>query len=396
MTTRKTIGIAVLGLGWMGQAHSRSALRIPSLFPERMFEPRLVVCADTAPAMRERAVNDFGFEKAVEDWREAIADPDVDAVWVTAPNMLHLAMIEAACAAGKAVFSEKPIGGKPEHAVRAFHAAEAADVRTGVGYNYVWSPLVIHARDLIASGALGEITHYRGRFLTMYGSDELGLLTWRFKLDQAGYGVTSDILSHSVSMAQFLVGDIDEVVGMQNTTIARRPIPTGSATHYGRGAAEDPKGDVENEDFASMLCTFSNGATGTFESSRTIVGPESENAFEVYGTKGSLKWNHERINELELYRLEAGDDTGYTTVRGGDRFPFHGAFVPGQANSIGFEDLVAIEDFNFMESLATGEPFSPSFREAVDVVSVQQALISSWTSRSWEPVRDLASVEGTS
>ncbi len=396
MTNRQSIGIAVLGLGWMGQAHSRSALRIPSLFPNRSFEPRLVVCADTAPALRERAVNDFGFERAVEDWNEAINDPDVDAVWVTAPNMLHLPMIEAACAAGKAVFSEKPIGGKPEQAVQAFRAAEAAGVRTGVGYNYVWSPLVLHARDLIASGELGEITHYRGRFLTMYGSDELGLLTWRFKLDQAGYGVTSDILSHSVSMAQFLVGGIEEVVGMQNTTITRRPLPTGNASHYGRGSAGDPTGEVENEDFASMLCRFSNGATGTFESSRTIVGPESENAFEVYGTKGSLKWNHERINELEVYKLGTGDDTGYTTVRGGDRFPFHGAFVPGQANSIGFEDLVAIEDYNFLESLATGAPFSPSFREAVDVVSVQQALIDSWKSRSWQTVMDLAENEGAS
>jgi predicted dehydrogenase len=342
------------------------------------------------PAARERAVNDFGFEKAVEDWRVAIADPDVDAVWVTTPNMMHLEMIEAACAAGKAVFCEKPIGGKPEHVVQAYRAAEAAGVPTGVGYNYIWSPLVLHARDLIASGQLGEITHYRGRFLTMYGSDELGLLTWRFKLALAGYGVTSDILSHSVSIAQFLVGDIEEVVGMQNTTITQRPLPTGSATHYGRGAADDPKGEVENEDFASMLCRFSNGATGTFESSRTIVGPESENAFEVYGTKGSLKWNHERINELEVYFLGEGDDTGYTTVRGGDRFPFHGAFVPGQANSIGFEDLVAIEDFNFLESLATNSVFSPGFREAVDVVSVQQALIDSWQSRSWQPVKDLA------
>jgi predicted dehydrogenase len=394
MTTRRSIGIAVLGLGWMGQAHSRSALRIPSLFPSRSFEPRLVVCADTVPTQRERAVKDFGFERAVDDWHEAINDPEVDAVWVTAPNMLHLPMIEAACAAGKAVFSEKPIGGKPEHAVQAYRLAEAAGVRTGVGYNYLWSPMVLHARDLIASGELGEITHYQGRFLTMYGSDELGLLTWRFILDQAGYGVTSDILSHSVSIAQFLVGDIVEVVGMSNTTIPRRPLPSGAAGHYGRGSAEDPKGDVENEDFASMLCRFANGATGTFESSRTMVGPESENAFEVYGTKGSLKWNHERLNELELYRLGAGDDTGFTTVRGGDRFPFHGAFVPGQGNSIGFEDLVAIEDYNFLESLATDGSFSPSFREAVDVVSVQQALIDSWGSRSWQTVLDLAETEG--
>ena len=278
------------------------------------------------------------------------------------------------------MFSEKPIGGKPEQAVAAFRAAQAAGVATGVGYNYLWAPLVLHARELIASGALGEITHYRGRFLSMYGSDALGLLSWRFMMDEAGYGVTSDILSHSVSMAQFLVGGITEVIGMKATTITHRPLPTGTASHYGRGRPEDPTGEVENEDFASMLCRFDSGATGTFEASRTMVGPESQNAFEVYGTKGALAWNLERINELQYYRLGDDANTGYTTIFGGDRFPFHGAFVPGQANAIGFEDLVAIEDVTFLESLVTGERFSPGFREAVDVVSVQQALIDSWES----------------
>lgn len=388
--TRRAIGIAVLGLGWMGQAHSRSALRLPSLFPERDYEPRLVVCADVDAGRRERATADFGFPTAVADWQEAVTADGVDAVWVTAPNMLHLPMIEAACAAGRAVFSEKPIGGTPAHAVAAHRAARAAGVRTGVGYNYVWAPLVLHARDMIARGDLGRITHYRGRFLSMYGSDELGLLTWRFLQEQGGYGVTSDILSHSVSMARFLLGDeITELVGMRETTIPRRPLPTGAASHYGRGRPEDPHGDVENEDFASMLCRFAGGATGTFEVSRTTVGPESQNAFEVYGTEGALAWNLERINELQHYRRGEHAETGWTTVFGGDRFPFHGAFVPGQANAIGFEDLVAIEDHAFLQCLARDEEFSPSFGDAVDVVAVQQALIDSWESRTWQPVPPL-------
>ena len=374
----------------MGQVHSRAMLRMPSLFPNRSFDPKLVVCADTEEERRTRAVNDFGFERAVADWREAVEADDVDVVWVAAPNMLHVPMIEAAAAAGKAVFSEKPIGGKPEQTVAAYNAAQAAGVRTAVGYNYLWAPLVLHAKELISSGALGEITHYRGRFLSMYGSDEMGLLTWRFILDQAGYGATSDILSHSISLAQFLVGDITEVVGMKNTTIPQRPLPTGAASHYGRGKPEDPKGDVENEDFASMLCWFKNGATGTFESSRTMVGPESQNAFEVYGTKGALAWNLEKMNELQYYRLTEDPSSGYTTIYGGDRFPFHGAFAPGQANSIGLEDLMAIEDYSFLEAITTGGDFSPSFREAVNVVSVQQALINSWESRSFEPVVDLS------
>ncbi|MBM3689419.1 MAG: Gfo/Idh/MocA family oxidoreductase [Actinobacteria bacterium] len=386
----KEIGIAVLGLGWMGQAHSRSVLRIPSLFPQRSCNPRLVACADTEGERRERAVRDFGFARATDDWSAAVADPEVDVVWVTAPNMLHVPMIEAAAAAGKAIFSEKPIGGTPAQTVAAYSAAKRAGILTGVGYNYLWSPLVMHARDLIASGALGEITHYRGRFLSMYGSDEMGLLTWRFKLGEGGYGVSSDILSHCVSLAQFLVGDISEVVGMQHTIITERPIPQGAASHYGRGKPSDPKGPVENEDFASMLCRFGCGATGTFETSRTTIGPESHNAFEIYGTKGALAWNFERLNELQYYRHDPSiKETGWTTIFGGDRFPFHGAFVPGQANAIGFEDIVATEDFVFLEALAAGGTFTPGFKEAVDVVSVQQALIDSWSSRMWEPVVDL-------
>jgi len=335
-------------------------------------------------------VNDFGFERAVADWHEAINSPDVDAVWVTAPNMLHIPMVEAACTAGKAVFCEKPIGGQPEQTVSAYRSTQAAGVKTGVGYNYLWAPLVMHARELIASGELGDIIHYRGRFVSMYGSDELGLLSWRFLMDQAGYGVTSDILSHCVSLAQYLVGNITEVVSMKKTTIPMRPLPTGASSHYGRGKPEDKKGVVENEDFASVLCSFENGATGSFEVSRTLVGPESQNAFEVFGTKGSICWNFEKLNELEYYKLTDNKNSGYTTIFGGDRFPFHGAFVPGQANAIGFEDIVATEDFSFLESLATGATFSPGFREAVDVVSVQAAAVRSWESRTWEPVVNLA------
>ncbi len=230
-----------------------------------------------------------------------------------------------------------------------------------------------------------------GTYLAWLDCRRLGLdgSAGTFFLDHAGYGVTSDILSHSVAMAHFLVGPITEVVGMANTTIRQRPLPTGAGSHYALGRPEDPTGAVENEDFASMLCRFDNDATGTFEVSRTVVGPESQNAFEVYGTKGSLSWNNEKINELQYYSSTDSLDSGYTTVYGGERFPFHGAFVPGKANSIGFEDLIAIQDYAFLEALASGRPFNPGFTEAVDVVSVQQALIDSWDSRAWQPVLDL-------
>ncbi len=386
---RRRVGVGVIGFGWLGQAHSRSLQRIRTLFPERGFDPELVVCADTVPARIDEAVGSYGFARGAADWRAVVEDPAVEVVYVAAPNMVHVELVEAAAKAGKHVFCEKPVGGTPEQTARAERAARAAGVISGVGYNYRWAPLVRYARELIARGDLGEITNYRGRFFSMYGSDPLGLLSWRFKLDEGGYGVTSDLLSHSVDLAQMLLGPITRVVGQTATFIPERPVAVPGAGHYGRGAPGDPTGAVTNEDYAGMLCEFASGVRGSFEASRTIVGPESQMAFDVHGTRGALGWNLEKLNELQLYRLTDDLGSGYTTVYGGDRFPYHGRFVPGSANGIGFEDLVVIEDFEFMRAVAEDRPFSPGFDEALAWVSVQAALLRSAESGRWEDVVSL-------
>jgi predicted dehydrogenase len=383
---RRRLGVGVIGFGWLGQAHSRSLLRIPTLFAEREFDTELVVCGDTAPERIDDAVRSFGFGRGIADWREVVVDPAVDVVFIAAPNMLHVELVEAAAAAGKHVFCEKPVGGTPEQTVRAYEAARAAGVISGVGYNYRWAPLVRYAAQLIADGTLGEITNYRGRFFSMYGSDPLGVLSWRFLVDQAGYGVTTDLLSHSVDLAHMLLGPITRVTGTTETFIRERPLPAGVGSHYGRGRPEDPRGAVTNEDYAGMLCEFASGARGTFEASRSIVGPESQMAFEVYGTKGALGWNLEKLNELQLYLVEDELYTGYRTIYGGDRFPYHGNFVPGSANGIGFEDLVVIEDYEFCRSVAEGRQHEPGFAHAVEWVKVQAALLKSAETGSWEDV----------
>jgi predicted dehydrogenase len=383
---RRPLGIGVIGFGWLGQAHSRSMLRIPTLFAERAFDPVLVACSDTVPARLDDAVGSFGFARGAEDWHAVIEDPAVDVVVIAAPNMLHLELVEAACAAGKHVFCEKPVGGTPAQTVRAAAAARAAGVTSGVGYNYRWAPLVRYTAELIAAGELGEITNYRGRFFSMYGADPLGLLSWRFRIDEGGHGVSSDLLSHSVDLALMLLGPITRVVGTTETFIRERPLPVPGAGHYGRGAPEDPRGAVTNEDYAAILCEFASGARGTFEASRTIVGPESQMAFDVHGTRGAAGWNLEALNELRLYRATGDRGSGYTTVLGGDRFPYHGHFVPGSANGIGFEDLVVIEDYEFCRAIAEERPFAPGFEEAVEWVAVQAALLRSAESGRWEDV----------
>ncbi|MGA1556683.1 MAG: Gfo/Idh/MocA family protein [Ilumatobacteraceae bacterium] len=390
-TSRRRLGIGVVGFGWMGMAHSRSAARIPSLFPERTFDTDLVVCGDNVPQRREQAVDGFGFREAVADWQAVVEHPDVDVVYVTAPNMMHEQVAVAAAAAGKAVFCEKPVGGKPDQTVRVEAAARRAGVVTGVGYNYRWAPLVQHAKHLIDSGVLGEITNYRGRFFSMYGADPMGLLSWRFLVDEAGYGVSSDILSHAVDLATMLVGPVSSVSGTMETFIKDRPLPGAGGTHYDRGTPGDPTGAVTNEDYAAAMVVFENGARGTFESSRAIIGPESQMAFDVYGTKGALRWNLETMNELEVFVV---DETGraprgYTKVYAGDRYPYHGHFVPGAANAIGYEDLKVIENFEFLSAVARDEQHRPGFAEAVDYVSFQAAWLRSCETGSWQHVESL-------
>jgi len=301
---RQRVGIGVVGFGWMGQAHSRSYRRIPTHFPDRTAEPDLVVCSDTVESRRDEAHATFGFRETAADWRVVCEHPEVDVVVVTAPNMLHVEVVEAAIAAGKHVFCEKPVGGTPEQTARAAAAARAGGVITGVGYNYRFAPLVRYAAELIRDGTLGTITNYRGRFFSMYGSDPLGVLSWRFEQDEGGYGASSDLLSHVVDLAHMLVGPIARVVGTRATTITERPLPGPGASHYGRGTAGDPTGPVTNEDYAGLLAAFESGAQGTFETSRSMIGPESRMAFDVYGTKGALSWNLERLNELKVYIVD--------------------------------------------------------------------------------------------
>ncbi len=391
MSTRPVLGIGVVGFGWMGQAHSRSAARIASLFPERVFDTALIVCGDNVAERREQAVSGVGFREAVEDWRAVVDHPDVDVVYVTAPNMMHEEIAIAAAEAGKAVFCEKPVGGTPDQTVRIEAAARRAGVITGVGYNYRWAPLVQHAKALIDSGRLGEITNYRGRFFSMYGADPMGLLSWRFLVDEAGYGVSSDILSHAVDLAHMLLGPITEVSGTRETFIRDRPLPKAGGTHYDRGQPGDPTGEVTNEDYAAAMVRFANGARGTFESSRAIIGPESQMAFDVYGTKGALRWNLETMNEMQVFLVddEGRAPRGYTTVYAGDRYPYHGHFVPGDANAIGYEDLKVIENYEFLTAVATGEQHRPGFSEAIDYVSFQSAWLRSCESGAWETVNSI-------
>jgi predicted dehydrogenase len=385
------IGIGIVGFGWMGQAHARSCARIASLFDDRAFDPELVIASDLLEERAAEAVRSFGVRSAAADWRDVVEHPDVDVVYVCAPNALHAEITEVAAGAGKHIFCEKPVGGTPAATARIHRAASAAGVITGVGYNYRWAPLVRYTKELVDDGRLGELTAYRGRFFSMYGSDPSGLMTWRYRREDAGYGASTDLLSHAVDLALLLVGPITAVVGTAETFVRRRPLPApGHDEHYGRGRAGDATGEVTNEDYCAALAVFAGGARGTFEASRALVGPQSQMAFDLYGTEGAVSWNFETMNELRVFtRDPSGRHEGYTTVYSGDRFPYHGRFVPGDANAIGYEDLKVIEDYEFLSSVAAGRPHRPGFDDALEVVRIQSALVRSWESGRWESVGDI-------
>ena len=388
---RHKIGIGVIGMGWMGQVHGRAYRQIPLRFPDAGIEPRLVICADDVEARAEQAAKTLGFEESTTDWRRLVEHPEVRVVTIATPNHLHLDIAGAAAGAGKHIFCEKPVGRSPEETSQIEAAARRAGVLSFVGFNYRWAPLVVHTRQLIAEGKLGEINHYRGRFLSMYGSNPRSRLTWRFNRELGGYGAVTDLMSHVVDMAHSLIGPVKRVVANHDTFIKQRPLPTpGVGTHFSLGGADDPAGEVTNEDYTAALVEFANGAQGTFEVSRTIFGPKCEMAFELNGTKGAVGWNFECLNELDLYLPgEDGLHDGYTKLLAGDKYPYHGNFNPGDGSGIGYEDLKVIEAYEFLRSVAAGEQGKPGFGEALAVAEVNAAMVRSWESGGWEDVTSL-------
>ena len=386
----RSIGIGVIGFGWMGRAHSRSYRSIPAYFPDSGITPRLVAVADTDPERVDLAISSFGFERGTTEWRELLDRDDIDVIDITAPNGLHQELAEAAAAAGKHIFCEKPVGIEPQATAVIEAAARRAGVISGCGYNYRWAPLVQYTRGLLKEGRFGELTHYRGRFFSMYGRDRLGLLSWRYLQDEAGYGVLNDLMPHAIDMAQHLCGPIDRIVSVKETFVRERPLPLpGAGTHYERGEAGSPTGEVTNEDYVGALVEFANGVRGTLEVDRSIFGPQSSMAFELNGSRGAASWDHEKLNQLQLYLPEEQPTDGFIEVLAGDSLSHHGNLVPGAGNSIGYEDLKIIEALEFLRAVAEERRFRPDFGDAVDNASVAAAMIRSWTSGQWEEVSSL-------
>ncbi len=383
---KKEIGVGIIGLGWMGQVHSRGYRRLFDHYPDCPLKPRLVIAADAVEDRARETAELLGYEGWTTDWQEVVEHPEVEAVSIAAPNYLHREIAVAAARAGKHIWLEKPCGRVPAETYDIAKAVEEAGVKSMIGLMYRHVPVLEYAKELIVAGELGEITHYRGFFLADYAADPNGALTWRYKLDGAGLGVLGDIMPHTVDMAQNLLGPIESVSAEKEIFIRERPeVPAGMGTgHFVVEGGE--LGTVENEDYAASLVRFANGARGTLENSRTCVGPHVRNSFEVNGTRGALSWDFQRLNELELYRFDETGDRGYRTVYAARGMGNFDRFQPGAGISMGYDDLKVTEAYKFLTSIAEDRQREPGMREIVSAMRVVEAVDRSCDSGGWEAV----------
>lgn len=383
MSTPDRVGVGLVSLGWMGRLHSRAYRAVAEHYPELPVRVELVSAADTDADARRSAETVLGYRRTTGDYREVVADPEVDVVSICAPNFLHHEVALAAAAAGKPFWIEKPMGRSAAESSEIARAAAGAGVVTSVGFNYRHAPAVARARELVRSGALGTVTNVRVSLLADYSADPLGALTWRFRRERAGSGVLGDLLSHGADLAQFVVGRVESVTGLTETFIRERPLPgSGSAGHFSKGAEGGETGEVENEDYAAVLGRFDSGAVVVLESSRVAIGPRAEYALEVYGTKGSLRWDFQRLNELQV----ADDTSGYRTVMAQPGFGDFARFQPGAGTSMGFDDLKTIEAQLFLRSVLEGRQLAPSAADAWSAAEIVEAAVRSDRARSWEAV----------
>ncbi|MFG3093343.1 Gfo/Idh/MocA family protein [Streptomyces sp. NPDC048202] len=376
------LGVAVVGFGWMGRVHTQAYARLPHHYPRLPLRPELVTVAEEVPGRAEEAAAQYGFATATRDWREVAADPRVHAVSVTAPNFLHREIGVAMARAGKHLWIEKPVGLSGADARAVADAVAAAGVQGAVGFNYRNAPAVEAARELIASGGIGRVTHARVRLFSDYAAHPDSALTWRYERDRGGSGVLGDLASHGADLAYFLLGDIASLAADTAVFVPERSRPTGATAGHTLAAGGE-RGPVENEDYASCLLRFASGARGVLEACRVSVGEQNNYGFEVHGTEGAVFWDFRRLNELRVSRGGTYQDQPVSTVYVGPGDGEFGAFQPGAANAMGYDDLKVIEAYRFLRSVAEGKPYGATLADAVRAAGVLDAMTVSAADRGW-------------
>lgn len=365
--------IGLIGAGFMGQAHAFGFAIARRVF-DLPLEVELETVADISMDSAEKARERFGFSKATDNWRDLVENPEIGMVDITAPNPLHKEMAVSAARAGKHVYCEKPLAGSAEDALEMASVAKDCGVKTQVGFNYLSNPMMRLARDMIKGGELGEITGYRGVHAEDYMADPMSPATFRH--DIQGGGALSDLGSHALATAEFLLGPIVEVMGDCRTAIKQRPGKDGSPQ------------DILVDDMAHALVRFECGASGTVSASWVATGQKMQHDFEVYGAKGSLKFTQERLSELQYYSVsDPARQRGYRTILAGPEHEPYGLFCAAPGHQLGFNDLKAIEISGFVDAIAKDgdEPFG--FLDGYKIQRIVEIIQESSAERRWMPVQ---------
>ncbi|WP_337102743.1 Gfo/Idh/MocA family protein [Paenibacillus sp. YIM B09110] len=384
------IRVGMVGYKFMGKAHSNAYRALPMFFPKSAVKPVMAAICGRDPEGVEQAREQFGWESVETDWRQLVKRDDIDLIDINAPSDAHKEIALAAAAEGKHLFCEKPLALTLEDSREMLEAAEKAGVKHMVGFNYRFSPAVQLAKKLIEEGRIGKIFHFRAMFLQDWIIDPNFPLVWRLQKEIAGSGSHGDLGAHLIDMARFLVGEFNEVIGMSETFIKERPLASAMTGLSAKGSAEGPRGEVTVDDATLFMTRFESGALGSFEATRFAAGHRCTNGFEINGSKGSIKFDFERMNELQVYFADDAEDVqGFRRVLATD--PAHAymdAWWPA-GHTIGFEHTFTHEVLEFMQALAEDRQPVPNFNDGVKCQEVLEAVDLSIAQRRWVSISEL-------
>ncbi len=379
------VNVALIGYKFMGKAHSNAYRQVRRFFPDKL-EPRMKVICGRDRQAAEAAARQLGWEEVETDWRRVVGRKDIDIVDVSSPGYLHCEMAVAAAQAGKHVICEKPLANTLREAQKMLQAVERAGVKHMIMHNYRKIPAVVLAKKMMEDGSIGDVYHYHGAYLQDWIMSPEFPLVWRLEKKYAGSGALGDIGSHAIDLARYLNAEFTAVTAEMTTFIKERPRPGAGAGSWGAKGSKG-KGRVTVDDDANFLARFRNHSVGVFEASRFCGGRRNYNTFQVYGSKGSLAFNLERMNELEFYDCtEKAGYQGFKTINVTEAVhPYVGAWWP-PGHIIGYEHTFVHAIHDFLTCLEEDRIPSPNFEDGVRNQAVLEAVESSAKSGRWEKV----------
>ena len=379
-----TIGVGLVGYKFMGKSHSNAYRQVAHFFPDVALQPEMKALCGRDEAGVKAAAAQFGWQGYETDWHKLVARADIGLVDVSTPGDSHAAISIEAANNGKHVFCEKPLANTLDEARQMLAAVERNHVVGMVNFNYRRVPAVQLAKRLIDDGRIGNVYHWRAVCLQDWIMNPNFPLVWRLQKDQAGAGALGDLGAHIVDLARMLLGEITDVTGLLTTFIKQRPVLAGTTGGLG-AAGGQAMGAVTVDDAALFLAQFANGAVGSFEVTRFAKGRANYNSFEINGSKGSIVFNLERMNELNvLFDDDASDVKGFRTilVTDGGAHPYLSAWWPS-GHIIGWEHTFTHGVYDLLNGIAAGQAPAPTFEDGVRCQAILDAVERSAGSRQW-------------